>query len=55
MPMRSPLSPTKADIVFGKQLDETYTELEKLNVRIIFMVKYVDDFVINNSHQEFHR
>ena len=43
MPMGNPLSPTIADIVLDKLLDQTYTELEKHNIKIKFLVKYVDD------------
>lgn len=43
MPMGNPLSPTIADIVLDKLLDDTFTDLRKLNIKTKILVKYVDD------------
>lgn len=45
MPMGNPLSPTIADIVLDHLLDETIDKLKKSNIKIKFIVKYVDDMI----------
>lgn len=42
MPMGSPLSPRIADIFLNKLLDETYTKLGAIYVRVKFLVRYED-------------
>ena len=39
----NPLSPTIADIILDKLLDETIIDLKKQHINIKFIVKYVDD------------
>lgn len=43
MEMGNLLSPTIADIVLNKLLNEKYSNLEGLSVRIKFLINYVDD------------
>lgn len=43
MPMGNPLSPTIADIVLDKLLDDVIDVLKKNNVKIKHLSKYVDD------------
>lgn len=43
MPMGNPLSPTIADIVLDALLEQTLQELDKNNVKIKLITKYVDD------------
>ena len=49
MPMGNPLSPTIADIILDKLLDETIAKLKEENIHLKFLVKYVD---FRNCKQE---
>ena len=50
MPMGKPLSPTIADIILDKLLEETIAKLKEENIYLKFIVKYVDDiFAIVNK------
>lgn len=51
MPMGNPLSPTIADIVLDKLLDDVTKDLEDKNIKMGFLCKYVDDIlaVINKD------
>ncbi|XP_037942964.1 uncharacterized protein LOC119675817 [Teleopsis dalmanni] len=54
MPMGNPLSPTIADIVLDKLLDEAIAELKTMGITFKFITKYVDDIfaVIKKSDKE---
>lgn len=54
MPMGNPLSPTIADITLDCLLDEAILELEKKNIHIKYIVKYVDDIlaIIHNDDKD---
>lgn len=53
MPMGNPLSPTIADIILDKLLDDVIDELNKKNIKIKFISKYVDDlFAIIRKNDE---
>lgn len=43
MPMGNPLSPTIADIVLDKILDDSLAELKSKDICIKYITKYVDD------------
>lgn len=45
MPMGNPLSPTIADIVLDKILDDSISQLRSKNVQIKYVRKYVDDVI----------
>ncbi|XP_067618087.1 uncharacterized protein [Eurosta solidaginis] len=43
MPMGNPLSPTIADIVLDKIIDDSITELRSKDIHVKYITKYVDD------------
>ena len=54
MPMGNPLSPTIANIILDKLLDECILQLKENDITIKFMVKYVDDIfaIVNKTDTE---
>lgn len=54
MPMGNPLSPTIADIVLDKLLKVTVEDLNRQNIKISFLTKYVDDLfaIIKKDDEE---
>ncbi|XP_075160530.1 uncharacterized protein LOC142233476 [Haematobia irritans] len=54
MPMGNPLSPTIADIVLDTLLEQVLNDLEKKNIKIKLITKYVDDLfaIISKKDEE---